>query len=78
VRGVEGRHVTVAWFNVQTYGRATNERRVPGSYFVSDANPWSPGEVQLVVSKAWPPPGAPSGGSPSGGPVATPSPTASG
>lgn len=71
------RHVTVAWFNVQTYGRATNERRVPGSYFVFDANPWSPGEVQLVVSKTWPP-AEPSGGPSPGGPVATPSPTASG
>jgi hypothetical protein len=68
------RHVTVAWFDVLTYGEATNERHVPGSYFVSDANPWSLGKVQLFVSKAWPPPGAPSG-TPSGQPAATPSPT---
>ena len=67
------RHVTVAWFDVQAGGESTNERRVPGSYFVSDANPWSPGQVQLSVSKSWPP--APAG--PAGGPVATPSPTAS-
>jgi hypothetical protein len=71
------RHVTVAWFDVQTYGEATNERRVPDSYFVSDANPWSPGKVQLSVSKTWPPPGAPSGTSP-GQPAPSPSPTASG
>jgi hypothetical protein len=67
------RHVTVAWFDVHTYGDNVNERRVPGSYFVSDANPWSPGEVQLFVSKTWPPPGDPSTGT-----VPTPSPTASG
>ena len=68
------RHVTVAWFDVQAGGESANERRVPGSYFVSDANPWSPGEVQLFVSQVWPP--APAG--PPGGPVATPSPAASG
>ena len=67
------RHVTVAWFDVQAGGESTNERRVPSSYFVSDANPWSPGEVQLSVSKTWPPPSAPAAG-----PVASPSPTASG
>ena len=71
------RHVTVAWFDVHTYGDNVNERRVPGSYFVSDATPWSPGEVQLFVSKTWPPAGSPSGASP-GQPVATPSPTPSG
>jgi hypothetical protein len=67
------RHVTVAWFDVQAAGEATNERRVPGSYFVADANPWSLGKVQLFVSKTWPPPSAPAGS-----PVASPSPTASG
>ena len=67
------RHVTVAWFDVQTAGGATNKRQVPGSYFVDDANPWSLGEVQLFVSKTWPPPSAGSGQ-----PVASPSPTASG
>jgi hypothetical protein len=70
------RHVTVAWFDVQTAGQATNERRVPGSYFVFDANPWSLGKVQLSVSKTWPP-SAGLGAAP-GQPVATPSPTASG
>jgi hypothetical protein len=49
------RHVTVAdyWFqNASCEG--VNRRSMPGSWYVTGANPWAPGEVSLEVSKTWP------------------------
>lgn len=49
------RHVTVGnyWFqNAKCEG--VNRRSMPGSWYVSGADPFAPGEVSLQVSKAWP------------------------
>jgi hypothetical protein len=64
------RQVT-AQFRVVGGGENRSADRVPGSYFVTDAVPWAPGQVLLFVSPTWPPAPIPSAGGP------TPSPTAS-
>ena len=48
------RHVAVPHYlvslNCENVGRAT----APGDWYVTDADPWAPGAVQLWVSKSWP------------------------
>lgn len=49
------RHVTVGdyWFqNARCAG--VNTKSMPGSWYVTGADPWAPGEVSLQVSKTWP------------------------
>jgi hypothetical protein len=49
------RHIRVGdyWFqNARCEG--VNRKSVPGSWHVTGANPWAPGEVSLQVSKTWP------------------------
>jgi hypothetical protein len=49
------RHVTVAdyWFQ-NSRCEGVNRKSMPGSWFVTGADPWAPGEVALDVSKTWP------------------------
>jgi hypothetical protein len=43
------RHVTVPVFNYAQSGGARNVSRVPGTWYVYDADPWAPGQVMLSV-----------------------------
>jgi hypothetical protein len=51
--------------------RGVLRRTVPGSWYVSGADPWAPGQVMLAVTKTWPAASC----TPPGGLTATPSPT---
>jgi hypothetical protein len=69
------RHVTVGdyWFqNASCEG--VNRRSMPGSWYVTGADPWAPGQVSLQVSKTWPAPACTASGVPV---KATPSPSPS-
>jgi hypothetical protein len=69
------RGVTAARFNfINGQCRGVLHRSVPGSWYVSGADPWAPGQVMLEVTKTWP---AASCTSPPS-PVASPSPSPSG
>jgi hypothetical protein len=49
------RHITVGnyWFqNARCEG--VNRKSMPGSWYVTGADPWAPSEVSLEVSKTWP------------------------
>jgi hypothetical protein len=68
------RHVTVGdyWFqNARCEG--VNRESMPGSWYVTGANPWAPGEVSLQVSKTWPAPSCTAAPIP-GKPAPTPTP----
>jgi hypothetical protein len=71
------RHVTVGdyWFqNARCEG--VNRKSLPGSWYVTGANPWAPGEVSLQVSKTWPAPTCAATGTPvRSSPSPSPSPT---
>jgi hypothetical protein len=69
------RGVAVARFSFVTgQCRGVLRRTVPGSWHVSGADPWAPGQVMLGVAKTWPAASC----TPPGGPTATPSPTPAG
>jgi hypothetical protein len=48
------RHVTVGDYHVTTRCRGGNRKLVPGSWYVTGADPWAPGQVALWASKTWP------------------------
>ncbi len=51
------RHVTVGDYWFRNAGcEGVNRKSMPGSWYVTGANPWAPGEVSLQVSKVWPAP----------------------
>jgi hypothetical protein len=70
------RHVTVGdyWFQ-DARCEGVNRKWMPGSWYVTGANPWAPGEVSLQVSRAWPAPGCTATGRPiRSAPTPSPSP----
>jgi hypothetical protein len=68
------RGVAVARFNFITgQCQGVLRRTVPGSWYVSGADPWAPGEVMLEVTKTWPAASCTSPGSPVASPSSTPS-----
>ena len=81
------RHVTVPVFHYTTknIGKLLRPGKVPGTWYVYDADPWAPGQVMLWVGPARSPASGHGGGASPGGlpaPVASrsapvPSPTAS-
>jgi len=48
------RHVTAAQYLVNVRCQNVLRASAPASWFVSNADPWAPGEVVLWVSKTWP------------------------
>jgi hypothetical protein len=72
---LDKRGVAVARFGLITgQCRGVLRRTVPGSWYVSGADPWAPGQVMLEVTKTWPAASC----TPPPSPVASPSPSPGG
>jgi hypothetical protein len=75
------RHVTVPVFHYtrKDFGELLPPRKVPGTWYVYDADPWAPGQVMLSVgpTRVQAAVGAPSPASPAPSPTASPRPTVS-
>jgi hypothetical protein len=48
------RHLTAAEYVVTVRCENVLRTSAPAGWFVTEANPWAAGEVQLVASKTWP------------------------
>ena len=68
------RDVTVPVYHYNDHGTGRLLRRVPGTWYVYDADPWVPGQVMLFVGPAWPQPeiNSPASGTPIPSPTAAP------
>lgn len=73
------RGVTVPVYHYNDHGFGKLLRRVPGNWYVYDADPWAPQQVMLFVGPTWPQPvpSAPTANEPALSPTASPRPTAS-
>jgi len=69
------RHVSVGDYRYYRYTSSRcvtiNRKAAPGSWYVTGADPWAPGEVSLDVSKTWPARSCPSAPGPTPQPTAT-------
>jgi hypothetical protein len=50
-----GRHVTAAHYLISRHCENVGAAKAPGGWYVTGADPWAPGQVQLWVSATWPP-----------------------
>ena len=48
------RHISVPHFLLSVKCENVSRDKAPGNWYVTDADPWAPGAVQLWVSKSWP------------------------
>ena len=51
---LSARHIAVPHYLLSMHCENVGRDTAPGDWYVTDADPWAPGAVQLWVSKSWP------------------------